>query len=169
MQVLYSVCILAAVIYAGPAVAINKCTGPDGKIIFQDTPCVGQGEKLIVKPAAGPTPNSKPDLNTSKSEAQRIEGLVTDSQRDRRRQDLRDKWLPEAEVALTGHRADCERRQKDLAASQYAYRQNLYGKTHAAQIASEMAATAATCDTKDRELKDRLDALAKECATLRCR
>jgi hypothetical protein len=77
--------------------------------------------------------------------------------------------LPEAEAALVKHSASCEQRQNELAASQYAYRQNLYGKTHAAQIASEMAAAAAKCDTKDRELQRNFDALAKECGDLRCR
>jgi hypothetical protein len=166
MRALCSVCILAAAFFAGPAAAINKCTGPGGKIVFQDTPCAGQGEQLLVKPAAGASPSSAP---AGTSEAQRLEGIVSNSQRDRRRQDLRDKWIPEAQVALTGHRAGCEQRQKELAASQYAYKQNLYGKTHAAQMASEMAAAAATCDTKDRELKDKLDALDRECATLQCR
>jgi len=37
-----------------PASAIQKCTGPDGKISFQDAPCAnGRGEKLLVRPASG--------------------------------------------------------------------------------------------------------------------
>src|SRR6185369_677856 len=98
-----------------------------------------------------------------KSETERLEAIVSDSQRDRRKRDLRDRILPDAEASLVKHRADCEQRQKELAASQYAYKQNLYGKTHAAQMASEMAAAAAKCDTKDRELKDFVDLAAKEC------
>lgn len=35
-----------------PAWAVNKCT-IDGKVIFQDAPCIGQGEVLNVRPASG--------------------------------------------------------------------------------------------------------------------
>ena len=35
-----------------PAWAINKCT-VDGRTIFQDAPCMGQGEVLDVRPASG--------------------------------------------------------------------------------------------------------------------
>ena len=46
--------LLAAVlIAASPAWAINKCTGADGKVVFQDAPCMGRGEKLEVRPASG--------------------------------------------------------------------------------------------------------------------
>ncbi len=79
---------------------------------------------------------------------------------------MRETYLPQAEEARVSHRTACARKQTDLAAQQYAYQQNLYGKTHAAQIASEMAATAALCETKDRELKEITDALLKECASL---
>ncbi len=103
------------------------------------------------------------------TEAQRLEGVIAASQRSRRAKELRERVLPEAEQARVAHRAACEQKQKDLAAQQYAYRQNLYGKTHAAQIASEMAAAAAICETRDRELKEAVDALEKECAALQCR
>ncbi len=38
---------------SAPAWAINKCTGADGKVAFQDAPCAGKGEKLDVRPASG--------------------------------------------------------------------------------------------------------------------
>ncbi len=132
---------------------------------FSQTPC---GADAQIVPSTGKQ-HAPIASSTGQSEAQRLEGIVASSVRDRRRQDLHDKWLPEAEVALTSHRVACAQRQKELAASQYAYKQNLYGKTHAAQMASEMAAAAAMCDTKDRELQGKLDALGRECATLKCR
>lgn len=33
--------------------AVNKCTGPDGAVVFQDAPCDGKGEKLKISPASG--------------------------------------------------------------------------------------------------------------------
>ena len=43
----------AALLAAAPAWAINKCTGADGKVVFQDAPCAGKGETLDVRPASG--------------------------------------------------------------------------------------------------------------------
>ena len=40
-----------------PAWAINKCTDANGKVSFQDAPCVGEGEKIDVRPTTrGATP-----------------------------------------------------------------------------------------------------------------
>jgi hypothetical protein len=36
-----------------PAAAVNKCTGADGKVVFQDAPCMGKGETITVRPASG--------------------------------------------------------------------------------------------------------------------
>lgn len=134
---------------------------------FSQTPC-GADARSIPSTGKQRTPAATTPT-TGQTEAQRLEAIVSDSQRDRRKRDLRERILPEAEAALVKHTADCEQRQSELAASQYAYRQNLYGKTHAAQIASEIAASAATCNTKDRELRGKIELAAKECATLRCR
>lgn len=168
----FSVALLAvaAVLTWRPAAAINKCTEPDGRVVFQDAPCAGKGERLDIRPGAGVAPRAQASSSPpAATESQRLEGIIAASQRSRRSRDLRERLLPEAEVARTSHREACETKQRDLAAQQYAYRQNLYGKTHAAQIASEMAATAALCDTKDRELKEAVDALTSECAALACR
>jgi hypothetical protein len=165
-----------AVLGTQPAAAINKCTGSDGKVTFQDAQCAsGRAEMLDVKPSSGNAPGlpaAKAGASASVgpvSEAARLEGIISVSQRTRRARDLRERLLPEAERAVKEHRDQCSEKQKVLASQQYVYQQNLYGKTHAAQIASEMAATAATCETKDRELKEVVDALTKECSSLTCR
>ncbi|RYF17876.1 MAG: DUF4124 domain-containing protein [Comamonadaceae bacterium] len=160
-----------------PAAAINKCTGADGKVTFQDAPCsTTKSETINVRPASGqaisPRVTKPSDAGAPAApltEAARLEGIIAASQRSRRANDLRERLLPDAERAVKDHREACEARQKELSAQQYAYQKNLYGKTHAAQIASEMAAAAARCDTKDRELKETVDAFIKECTSLRCR
>lgn len=43
----------AALSAAAPAWAVYKCTGPDGKTVFQDAPCVGKGGQIEVRPASG--------------------------------------------------------------------------------------------------------------------
>jgi Domain of unknown function (DUF4124) len=160
----------------GSAWAINKCTGADGRAVFQDAPCEGKGEVLNVRPAAGQSaaaavagmPSAAGSAAKPVTEAQRLEALIAKSQTGRRKQDLTERMIPDAKGAIAQHRAQCAQTQAELADSQYAYKQNLYGKTHAAQIASEMAASAANCDTKNRELQARLDALTRECSELKC-
>lgn len=41
-------------VLSAPAWAVNKCTGPDGKVVYQDAPCVGKGDSIDVRPSSGP-------------------------------------------------------------------------------------------------------------------
>jgi hypothetical protein len=50
---------LAALMATGQANAINKCTGPDGKVVFQDAPCAGKGEAVRILGAGQADPNSQ--------------------------------------------------------------------------------------------------------------
>lgn len=38
--------------FVAPALAINKCTGLDGKVSYQDGPCTGKGEMIEVRPSS---------------------------------------------------------------------------------------------------------------------
>ncbi len=177
MQVaMHQTIFLTALLFAlcAPAWAINKCTGADGKIAFQDAPCQGRGEVLSVKPASGrvgagaaariAAPGASAPLHAS--EAQRIDAQVVASQRERHLHDVETLFVPQAAWAIDTHRRACEQEQNDLASGQYKFRQNLYGKTHAAQVASEMAAASARCETRDRELREQLAAQKSECVAL---
>lgn len=59
------VILLTATLLATPVGAAHKCTGPDGKVSYQDAPCTGQGEKFdarpisVVAPAAIPIPHAQ--------------------------------------------------------------------------------------------------------------
>lgn len=160
-----------AFLFASPGWAINRCAGPDGTFVFQDLPCNGAGQEVFVHPASGAAPVTVLGMKGGKpavSEADRLNALTAESQKDRRRWDLRDRLVPNAKSALARHKFQCAKAQQDLQSEQFRYVQNLYGKTHAAQIASEMAASAATCETRDRELREDLDRLRGECAQLDC-
>lgn len=151
-----------------PAAAVNKCTGPTGAIVFQDAPCPGKGETLTVRPASG---SARPGANVSDgqrpaSEAQRIEQGIAASQRERRLRELTQREVPAADNAVQAHLQACQNEQQRIEASKYAYVQNLYGKTHAAQVAAEQAAAAARCDTRDRELRAQAQRVRKECTDL---
>lgn len=153
-----------------PAWSINKCT-IDGRTVFQDAPCPGKGEALNVRPAAGnarapSTPNTTTDgASPSKqlTEAQRIEANVATSQKERRLRDLEQREVPGADAAIHAHLQACKEEQERFEVSKRMYVQNLYGKTDAAQKASEQAAAAARCDTKDRDLRERAATLRAEC------
>ena len=151
--------------------ALHQCTQLDGRTAYQDKPCEGgKGETIEVRPATGVKPVQTPLVDGKKppTEAERLEAVVAQSQRERRRRELEERLIPNAQTDRVRHRYECEQRQKYLRDNQYTQRQNLYGKTHAAQIASEMAAAAALCDTRDRELAESLQQLRDECAALQC-
>jgi hypothetical protein len=152
-----------------PAWAVNKCTGADGAVVFQDAPCAGKGEALTVRPASGiakEKASAPGEAGPKKSDAQRIEEQVAASQKERRLRDLEQREVPRADAAIWAHLQACKDEQAQLEAAKGRYVQNLYGKTDAAQRASEQAAAAARCDTKDRELRARHEALRIECARL---
>lgn len=159
---------LSAALAVSPAWAVNKCTGPDGRVAFQDAPCAGKGEALTVRPSSGAARAAPADAggNKPQTNAERIEGQIAASQKERRLRELTQREVPVAQSAVTQHLADCEAEQARIQRDQFAYVQNLYGKTHAAQKASEMAAAAARCDMRDRELRAVADNLLAECRQL---
>lgn len=145
-----------------PAWAVYKCPEASGRIAIQQAPCV-DGTKLDVKPASGPaTVPSAPD-GKPQTEAERLNSLTAASARERRRRDLQERIVPNASSDIYAHRDACQRTQAALEADQYRYEQNLYGKTHATQRASEMAAAAAQCDTRDRDLRAALGRALEQC------
>jgi hypothetical protein len=161
-------CALALSVSALPTWAVNKCTGPDGSVVFQDAPCAGKGETYNVRPASGsaraaaaPADGEKP-----RTEAQRIEQNIADSQKERRLRELTQREVPAADDAVLAHLKACKDEQIAIERGKFVYVQNLYGKTHAAQVAAEQAAAAARCDTRDRELRAQAQRIRKECTDL---
>lgn len=55
-----AVCLVAFFAVLKNAWAVNKCTGPDGKVSFQDAPCAGKGEHIDARPASGPAHATAP-------------------------------------------------------------------------------------------------------------
>jgi len=174
-----TVAAIALLTIAGtPAWAIDKCTGPDGKVIFQDAPCAGRGETITVRPASGPSPsraqaqgadaasggsgNEKRPLTA----AQRIEQQIAASQQARRKQELEVRVVPDAEFAVAQHRMQCDQQIRDLQAKRATANNNLAGATWEVSIAQEMTAIATRCDTRHRELREHADRVRAECQRL---
>lgn len=166
--------LFGSVLFYSSAWAVNKCTGPDGAVVFQDAPCAGKGEALTVRPASGtaraaPAPAGSGGGESAakpQTEAQRIESNIAASQKERRLRDLTEREVPRADGAIRFHAQACEEEQARLEQAKGRYVQNLYGKTDAAQRAAEQAAAAGRCDIKDRELRERHAALKAECQQL---
>ena len=66
--------LLSAALLTAPAWAVNKCTGADGKVSYQEAPCAGSGQSLNVRTT------SSPAASNSQSEAQaRLSKLKRDN------------------------------------------------------------------------------------------
>lgn len=155
------------------AFAINKCTGADGKTVFQDAPCMGKGETIVVKPASGQAP--APVVAAPASDAAgaapaaAAPAATTTAKKEgafgekwRRRNDLETHLISNARGELNGHLQGCQQQQAALAAKKGSARNNLAGATWEASISAEMQAAATMCDTKARDIRAKLEGYERE-------
>ncbi|KQO21779.1 hypothetical protein ASF11_04945 [Acidovorax sp. Leaf76] len=155
----YAACALALGFLA-PAWAINKCTGADGKVAFQDAPCVvGQSEKIEARPAMeGATPIA-PAQSTGK------EGAFGPSWQ--RKNYLQNQGVPQARAAVDRNQRECAAAPAEAVATAGPLRKSIASGN---QFAQELAAAAAkektACEARTEELREQLRALEKELGTL---
>ena len=163
-----------AMCLAPAAWAVNKCTGADGKVVFQDAPCAdGKGGKIDVKPASGfgstPPPagvGAAPAVAPGAPSMSK-EGAFGESWQ--RRTFLENRGVPEAKVGLRNHLQRCEAKQRELASRKNSANNNLAGATWEQSISMEMQAAATMCDSQTRELRTQVDALEKELRDLQAK
>lgn len=170
---------VAVLLAASPVWAINKCKGPDGKVSFQDTPCLGQGEKIEVRPASGSVPKpAAPAAAASDSASATAVPVQTTApgrkenvfgERWQRRTYLENRGIPDARAAIDGHQADCAAQQAQLASKKKRATNSLAGATWEDSISGEMQAAATICDTRSRELRAELDSLQRELRELQAK
>ena len=167
-------CTIVLATLCAPAFAINKCTGLDGKISFQDAACDGKTEKLDVKPASGKAPANiatndgtlQANATRPMTEAQKIEAQIAASQGDRRKRELELRLVPDAFTAINQQRTQCDRELKVLQDRKARASNNLAGATWEGSISSEMTAIATRCGTRNSEVREDHAALVKECQAL---
>lgn len=145
--------------------AINKCTGPDGKVTFQEMPCPGKGGAIEVRPASGRAP--APSASAAVAPATKKEGVFGETYR--RKLDLESYLITSAQGELRGHLQNCDAQQRALAAKKGSARNNLAGATWEQSISAEMQAAATSCDTKAREIRSRLEGYERELRELQGR
>ena len=155
----YAACALALGFLA-PAWAINKCTGADGKVSFQDAPCVGQGEKIEARPAMEGAAPIQPAPSTSK------EGAFGPSWQ--RKNYLQTQGVPQARAAIERNQRECAAPPDEAVAQAGPLRRSILAP--GSQFAQERAAAAAkgkeTCEAKTQELRQQLKSLEDELRTL---
>ena len=156
---------LAAVLLGvSPVWAVNKCTGPDGKVVYQDAVCAGKGEAINISPASGHAAPSAAPAQAAPAGGPRPalskEGVFGASWQ--RRTFLESRGVPDARSALQGHLQRCAAKQRELTAKKGSASNNLAGATWEQSISTEMQAVATMCDSQGRDLRAQVEALEKE-------
>lgn len=129
MKTIATAALLAAL--AGQAWAVNKCTMPDGKVVYQETPCEGEGKKLdiLVAPPAEPSSRIQKDvwheskMRLKKQDAIANKRIFVGMTAD----DVRASWGAPTKINATintGGKSEQWVYDKGLAPSQYVYLTN---------------------------------------------
>ena len=172
-------------VLAGQAWAVNKCTLPDGRITFQDAPCAGSatGEVMTIRPASGyvtaapQEASQKPAATSSapsengekpkpKTHVQKMQDQITNSQNERRRQELEMRFIPETTAAINNNNATCDGQIQELKDRKLRANNNLAGATLEQSLSTEMLVISTRCEARTTELRTALDSLKKECKSL---
>lgn len=161
------VCLLSS-----PAWAVNKCSGPGGRIVFQDLPCQGSGETLNIRPASGRDAPQQAAAQPSgdgfaadkpTSELERLKQSNTRMENERKRQEIELVVLPNAYADLNNHLARCEREYRALQATKQSANNNLAGATWEQSLSQEMSALTTKCDMQSRQINNNIEEIKKQC------
>lgn len=148
-------------VFLAPAWAINKCTDANGKVSFQDAPCVGQGEKIDARPAMqGATP-----IPPSPAAAQ--EGAFGPSWQ--RKNYLQSQGIPQARAAIERNQRECAavpQQQEGVAQSGPLRRSLATGSQFAKERTDAVAKDKAACEARTQELRGQLKSLEDELSKL---
>ncbi|MFN3437031.1 MAG: DUF4124 domain-containing protein [Acidovorax sp.] len=154
----FAVCAFALGFLA-PAWAINKCIDDKGKVSFQDAPCIGQGEKIEVRPAMKGAAPAQPSPSTSQ------EGAFGPSWQ--RKNQLQSQGIPQARAAIERNQRECAATPQEGVAQSGPLRRSL---SSGSQFAQEQSANAAkdkaACDARIQELREQLKSLEGELSKL---
>ena len=155
--------LLVGLLCASHAHAVNKCTGANGKITFQDAPCTGQGGVIKVTPAAG---HSAAAATTGKQQSD------TEKQYQALKSERiqREKWLVmnAAKLAVSNALAQCDIEQRQISSAKGSSANNLAGATRDVSISGEMTAAATACANRVRVKEKELESAEKECREIKC-
>lgn len=164
--------LIAATLCAQPTIAqVYRCKGPNG-IEMQQVPCIGQGEKLNVRPASGSAAAVPSQADSSQPPGgakvkSRVEKNVEALQDERLR---REGWfeMQALKAKLNNILIQCAAEQRRIGNERAYSNNNLAGATRDVSITTEMKAAASVCDTKVRSAEREVDQLVKHCEKIKC-
>lgn len=139
-----------------PAWAINKCTGADGKVTFQDAPCTGLGEKIEVKPSALGVLPAQPPRSAEQEGAFGVSW--------QRKQHLQSQAIPQARAAMERNQRECATSPDGATAHAGPLRRG--NLPEGSQFTQELEAASAkgkvACEARTEELRRQLKVLQTE-------
>lgn len=144
------------------ATPIYNCDGT-----YQQHPCVG-GTEVTVRPASGHAAAAAPD-DAQEPAASRVDRINATSDAlalQRQRLHYERRVVPDARAAIAYNRDTCAAQEQRLRDEQHAYVQNLWGKTHSAEMAAEIAALQVRCDGIHRDLTAQYEQAVRSCHEL---
>jgi hypothetical protein len=124
----------------GPAWAQFKCTGPDGKVAFQQNPCApgDRGTQMDVKVAAPPPPALTSAVAPAPS-GNRLVKYTDQLARERKVREI-EIQIQERQAAMAGRQAQLDADLATLRARKASANNNLAGATWEQSLSSEMQA-----------------------------
>jgi hypothetical protein len=137
-----------------PAWAINKCTGADGRVVYQDAPCAGRGETLAIEPERNVTSPIAPRAEVQK------EGAFGDTWQ--RKNYLQSQALPQARAALAEHQRSCQQREAEILQRKQLPRHLAQGSAFAQDVQADVKASARECAAREESLQRQIAVLEAE-------
>ena len=156
----------------GSALAVNKCVGGDGRVSYQESPCVGRGVVIDVRPASGAAPKAAdlpvapPAGGDGAAGPARVKKEGAFGARWQRRTFLEHRGVPDAIAEVDAARRSCESKMRALESDKRYANNSLAGATYMQSLSAQMQAEAAICDTRMRELVARRQELEAELRAL---
>jgi hypothetical protein len=154
MTTLRTIVCIAVMACLSPAWAVNKCTGADGRVSYQDAPCTGRGEALEI-----PADHNVTSPVVPRVEAQK-EGVFGAAWQ--RKNFLQGQALPQARTALAQHQRSCEQRQGEIAQRRQLPGYLAQGSVLAQAVEAEVKAIARDCAAREEALRNQIAELEAE-------
>ena len=141
--------------------AVHKCKDAQGRTVYQERPCAGEGTTIDATPATGysPAPTAATAATPSTPTAKK-EGPF--GERWQRMTYLRNRGVPDARAHLSQHHHDCDAKMRALEAQKNQANNNLAGATWVQSISTQMQAEATMCASRATLLQNHKDKLEQE-------
>lgn len=161
---------MALGMFCQPSMAMYQCTASNGRVSFQDTPCVGHGVKEIhleiKKPhpatPAKPAPDDVAAQPPTPTEAQRLRAQSDRLSKERRLLELTKLHIPGAQARIRGAANHCDERMNAVRSQKTFAPNDLAGATWEQSISTEMQAIATQCAAEQTRFQTELDRLLNE-------